>query len=409
MIGDAGETAALVRRREASAREVCETALAAAEVDELGCFWEIGAARARADADAVDEALRRGDPAGALTGVPVAVKDCFDVEGLRTTVGVRRQTPLEPASRDAEAVAALRAAGAIVVGKAAMHQLAWGMSGQSPGLPPCRNPRDPGRMPGGSSSGSAAAVAAGIVPLALGTDAGDSVRQPAAWCGIVGLKPTFATIPLGGCAPMAPSLDTGGLLARSVADCGLALGVFDRGSPGRATSLPRIGVLESAFDGAEEAGVAVACRAALTALAESGAKLVELDLPWERRALGPVYAAELAHRWEGEVDGEPDAFGLDVRAGVEAGRGISAIDYLDSLAALRRMREQAARGRRERRRARLPDLRHGRTAARRRGRRHAGRTKHAALQRARLACDLDSGRVRGRAAGRPHARRAPRP
>jgi aspartyl-tRNA(Asn)/glutamyl-tRNA(Gln) amidotransferase subunit A len=239
-------------------------------------------------------------------------------------------------------VARLRRAGAIVAGKAAMHQLAWGMTGQSPGYPPCRNPLDPSRQPGGSSSGSAAAVSAGIVPLALGTDSGGSVRQPAAWCGVVGIKPALGSIPLTGCAPMAPSLDTGGVLARSVRDCKEALAALTGRPPPSATRTEaRVGVLESAFDGVA-ADVEHACRDALGAWAAAGAELVEIEFAWERRTLGRIYAAEFAASWGAAVDTDPRLFGDDIHAGVSTGRRILAADYLGALALVERLREQSS-------------------------------------------------------------------
>lgn len=339
---DAVGLAAAIRAGELSAAEACRDTLARAEADELGCLWEVAAERALADADAVDVRIRRGERVGPLGGVPVVVKDCFDVEGLPTSVGVMRRPPPPIARIDAEAVARLRRAGAVVAGKSAMHQLAWGMSGQAPGYPPCRNPLDPTRQPGGSSSGSAVAVSAGIVPLALGTDSGGSVRQPAAWCGVVGLKPTLGAIPLAACAPMAPSFDTGGVLARSVRDCREALAALTGRPLGYAIRTQvRVGVLESAFDGVA-ADVERACRDALGAWAADGAELVEIELAWERRMLGRIYAAEFAASWGANVEADPRAFSEDVHAGVSTGRRILAVDYLAAQVLLERLRKESS-------------------------------------------------------------------
>ncbi|MEZ5100123.1 MAG: amidase [Thermoleophilia bacterium] len=204
---------------------------------------------------------------GPLAGAPLAVKDCFDVAGEPTSCGIRGRGSMPRASADAAVLAPL--ASLPLVGKTAMHQLAWGMSGEARGYAANRNPVDPGRMPGGSSGGSATAVAAGIVPLALGTDSGGSVRQPAAWCGVVGLKPTLGTLPTAGCAPMARSLDTVGVLARSVRDAAAALVLLTGAAPAAAAAPRRIGVVEELFEGCDD-GVAASCRAALARLEADG-------------------------------------------------------------------------------------------------------------------------------------------
>ena len=214
------ELAADVRAGRTDPVELVERALARiAECDgDVGAFVHVDADGARAQARAA-AAVR--DPRGPLHGVPVAVKDLFDVAGQVTRAG--SQVPAgPPATRDAPAVARLRAAGAVVVGRTRTHEFAWGITTQHAVLGGTRNPWDTSRVPGGSSGGSAAAVAAGVVPLALGTDTGCSIRLPAAWCGLVGHKPTHGTVPLEGAVPLAPSLDHGGALVRTLADARLA-------------------------------------------------------------------------------------------------------------------------------------------------------------------------------------------
>jgi Asp-tRNA(Asn)/Glu-tRNA(Gln) amidotransferase A subunit family amidase len=305
-------------------------ALVEADSDDLGCFWFLAA-------EPTD-----GEMHGPLASAAVGVKDCFDVEGLPTTIGIPPAGEPSPARFDSAAVRRLRKAGARVVGKTAMDQLAWTMSGQSPGFPPCRNPFAPTRMPGGSSSGSAVAVAAGLVRIAIGTDSGGSVRVPAAWCGVVGFKPTFGAIPLTGCAPLAPSLDTGGVIARSVGDCALAVSVVAGDArladPPAAVRGLRVGLLEDAFEG--DASVNI-CRSALDEWAENGAILRPVDLGWHRRALGDVYAAEFATGWGSRVDLHPDLFSVEVRAGVEAGRRVTRVEYLTALSNLEVRRIEA--------------------------------------------------------------------
>ena len=178
---------------------------------------------ARAEAVAAERAYREGR-ARPLEGIPVAVKDVFDTVGLRTTYGSAIFSQHIPA-RDAELVRRLRDAGAIVVGKTGTNEFAWGITGENAHYGPVRNPWDPDRVSGGSSGGSAAAVATGVVPVALGSDTGGSIRIPAAWCGVVGLKPTYGFLPVDGLWPLAPSFDHAGVIAGSPADAGLALGL----------------------------------------------------------------------------------------------------------------------------------------------------------------------------------------
>ena len=204
-----------VRRGHADPREIAAAALTAAAAAG-GVFWELASDRAQAEAASLHAVLRDDGAPGPLCGAPVAVKDAFAVGGLPQHLGLSRAVVSD---RDAAAVATLRGAGAIVIGTTAMDQLAWTMTGQAPGYPRCENPLLPGHSPGGSSGGAAAAVAAGVVPLALAADSAGSVRVPGAWCGVVAFKPSFGAIDLDGCAPLAPPLDTAGILARGVDDC----------------------------------------------------------------------------------------------------------------------------------------------------------------------------------------------
>jgi Asp-tRNA(Asn)/Glu-tRNA(Gln) amidotransferase A subunit family amidase len=169
--------------------------------------------------------LAEGIDRGQLHGIPVAVKDIVDAQGQPTTMGSRHFAG-NVAQRDAAVVELLRRYGAVIVGKTTTHEFAYGPTGDRAANGPCANPRDPSRMAGGSSAGSAAAVAAGLVPLAVGTDTGGSVRIPAALCGVVGIRPSFSAVPTAGVFPLSWSLDTVGPLATSVADAGLGWGVL---------------------------------------------------------------------------------------------------------------------------------------------------------------------------------------
>jgi aspartyl-tRNA(Asn)/glutamyl-tRNA(Gln) amidotransferase subunit A len=194
---------------------------------ELGAFAALCLDRARDEARAAEDAWRRGTPTGPLCGVPIAVKDLFDTAGVETACGSPMLAGRVP-DRDAEPVRRVREAGAIVIGKTRTQEYAWGLTmlGRH-GEPVTRNPHDPERTPGGSSGGSGAALAAGMAPLALGSDTGGSIRLPAAWCRVVGHKPTFGRVPLDGVWPLAPPLDHAGPMATTVEDTALLLGVLD--------------------------------------------------------------------------------------------------------------------------------------------------------------------------------------
>ena len=187
----------------------------------LGAFVHVDDQGARDAAVRADVELSRGENRGPLHGIPVAVKDNIEVAGLPMTAG-SAHFATRVSTVDAEVVGALRRNGAVIVGTTTMHEFAYGPTGDVSASGPSRNPHDPARMSGGSSGGSAAAVAAGLVPLALGTDTGGSVRIPAALCGIAGFKPAFGALPTGGVYPLARSLDHVGLLAATAEDCRLA-------------------------------------------------------------------------------------------------------------------------------------------------------------------------------------------
>ncbi|WP_327582483.1 amidase [Nonomuraea sp. NBC_00507] len=187
----------------------------------LNAFVTVDAEGAMAAARRADDELAGGVDRGPLHGVPVAVKDLIMIAGLRVTMGSRHFSEHVPEA-DAACVARLRQAGAVIVGTTTTHEFAYGPTGDRSAGGPARNPWDPGRMTGGSSAGSGAAVAAGLVPLALGTDTGGSVRIPAALCGVAGFKPAYDAIPADGVFPLSRTLDHVGVLAGSAEDCLLA-------------------------------------------------------------------------------------------------------------------------------------------------------------------------------------------
>jgi Asp-tRNA(Asn)/Glu-tRNA(Gln) amidotransferase A subunit family amidase len=193
----------------------------------LNAFVTVDAEGAAAAARTADEELAAGRDRGPLHGVPVAIKDIVDVAGLPTGMGSAHFDGYV-ADRDAACVARLRAAGAVIVGKTTTHEFAYGASGDTAVNGPSRNPHDPSRISGGSSGGSAVAVAAGMVPLAIGTDTGGSVRIPAAFCGIAGFKPAYGAVPTEGVFPLSVSFDHVGVLAATAADCRTAYRVLTR-------------------------------------------------------------------------------------------------------------------------------------------------------------------------------------
>ena len=267
--------------------------------------------------------LAEGRDLGPLHGIPVAIKDLIEVRGALTGYGSKVEPP-HRATGDATLVARLRAAGAVIFGKTNLLEYAYGIA--HPEIGQTNNPHDPTRTAGGSSGGSAAAVAAGIVPLAIGTDTGGSIRIPAAYCGIVGLKPGFGTVPLDGVFPLSWSLDHAGPLARGCGDAALALACIAgrpvRFDPPDPASL-RIGVLRRHFPRAAAGiGVAGAVDGAIHALGTAGARVSETDIPGLDRANAMLIAilepeASVVH--EGLLARNPAGYAPGTRRRIEAG------------------------------------------------------------------------------------------
>jgi aspartyl-tRNA(Asn)/glutamyl-tRNA(Gln) amidotransferase subunit A len=294
-----------VRTGASSAADELEAALAAIEArnDELHVFLHVDEEGATRAASRVDEARARGE-AGPLAGVPVALKDNLCQRGVPTTCSSRILDGWRP-PYSATVVERLLAAGAVPVGKTNLDEFAMGSSTENSAFGPTRNPWDPSRVPGGSSGGSAAAVAAGMVPLALGSDTGGSIRQPAALCGVVGVKPTYGLVSRYGLIAFASSLDQIGPFAANVADAALLLEVIAGHDPLDSTSLPepapslvahledgvaglRVGYVPELVDGAD-AEVEASVRRAAGALAAAGAGVQTVAIPELRLGLSAYY------------------------------------------------------------------------------------------------------------------------
>jgi aspartyl-tRNA(Asn)/glutamyl-tRNA(Gln) amidotransferase subunit A len=272
--------------------------------DELHAFVTVLSDQAREAAAAVDRRVADGEDPGPLAGIPVAVKDNLCTKGIATTCSSRILEHWRP-PYDATVVARLAAAGAVVVGKTNLDEFAMGSSTENSAFGPTRNPHDTSRVPGGSSGGSAAAVAAGMALLALGSDTGGSIRQPAALCGVVGLKPTYGTVSRYGLVAFASSLDQVGPFAGTVADAAALFDVIGGNDPLDSTSLDRppprsamasddgaqglrVGLVRELYEDAEPA-IRSAVIAAGDALAAAGALVEECSIPEVRHALPAYY------------------------------------------------------------------------------------------------------------------------
>jgi aspartyl-tRNA(Asn)/glutamyl-tRNA(Gln) amidotransferase subunit A len=323
---DAVAVAGEVAAGERTAAEVVAAALTAArERAGLGAFWSLSTERALARAAELDARIAASTPRLPLAGVPLAVKDNFDMAGQPTTGGLRGERP--PADADAAAVRLLERAGAVAIGKTAMDPLAFSTHGQADGFPPCVNPIDPRLSPGGSSAGSAVAVAAGIALLGLGTDTAGSLRIPAAFCGLVALKPSSGDVAADGCLPLARTFDTIGVLGTSVRACAQAHGVLARrplpgGALGAESTVPApVGVLVDLFEAADPS-VATACERVLQGLKTSGMPLEDLRLDWWAPGFGLLLAAEFAEAWATSAAQEPERFPRRILSAIERARAI---------------------------------------------------------------------------------------
>ena len=361
-------TAAAVRSGDRSAVEVLEERLARiAEAEgDVHAFNLVTEETARLRAEEIDRLVADGQDPGLLAGVPVALKDNMCTRGVPTTCSSRILDGWRP-PYDATVVERLRHAGAVVVGKTNMDEFAMGSSTENSAFGPTRNPWDTSRVPGGSSGGSAAAVSAGFAPLALGSDTGGSIRQPAALCGVVGMKPTYGTVSRYGLIAFASSLDQIGPFATTVADAALLFDAVGGHDPLDSTSLQRptprvlsvlgdgvdgvtVGVLAEHLDGAD-ADVVARTHQAAEALARAGARVEEISVPEVALGLSAYYliapgeaSSNLARydgvRYGNRVDAEETTammiatrtagFGPEVKRRIMLGTYVLSAGYMDA-------------------------------------------------------------------------------
>src|SRR5579884_2665259 len=296
----------LMARREISSVDVTRATLERVQrLDpDVGAYLLVTEEQALAQAVEADRAYAE-DRANALTGIPFALKDIISTLGIRTTCGSRILENYVPVYQG-QVAGRLLESGAVLIGKTNMDEFAMGSSTEHSGFFPARNPWDLERVPGGSSGGSAAAVSAGLVTFALGTDTGGSIRQPAGLCGVVGVKPTYGRVSRYGLVAFASSLDQIGPITRTVEDAAAVLSVIAGEDPADATSLRapvpdylasltadlhgiRVGVAREYFPDGLEAGVRANVEAAISTLESAGAKMVDISLPMTEYALSSYY------------------------------------------------------------------------------------------------------------------------
>ena len=344
--------AAALRARKVSSRELVTQSLREIErLDpKLNAFITVTREAALEEATARDEELARGIDRGPLHGIPIAHKDLMRTKGVRTTAGSKIFADYIP-QRDAAIVTKLREAGAVSVGKTGLHELAYGITSNNPYFGAIHNPWDLKRIPGGSSGGSAAAVAAGILPFATGTDTGGSIRVPASFCGVVGLKPTFGRVNIRGVLPLGFSQDHVGPITRTVRDAAIAFQAMiddptDYVPPADSdlTGL-RIGFPLNFFMEQVDSEVEASIRAAFDIAVGIGGSVVEVivpDMEALRSAATTCLLVEAASSLKPFLDRRAD-FSADVLPKLDQGEAISAIDYIEAQRTRRRIGRQFAK------------------------------------------------------------------
>ena len=355
-----GEAAEGLRARRFSAVELATAALARIDRHNAGlrAFITVTAEQALDQARQADRELALGQDRGPFHGIPVALKDLFATRGVRTTAGSRVYEDFVPAV-NATVVEKLLAAGAVLMGKLNMHELAYGITSANPHFGAVRNPWNPRHSPGGSSGGAGAAVAAGMVFMAMGTDTGGSIRIPASFCGTVGLKPTYGRVSRFGVLPLGFSQDHMGPLTRSVRDAALALNAIAGYDPLDPTCARRpvvnyvpeedcrirgvrIGFPDSFFFDHLDGDVESAVRGAMAGAEAMGAEIRPVRLP-DMQALNAVARIVLLSEASAVAETYPEdrsLYGADVRALLDQGRLVPATDYINAQRLRRQMRRE---------------------------------------------------------------------
>jgi aspartyl-tRNA(Asn)/glutamyl-tRNA(Gln) amidotransferase subunit A len=346
-----GEVAPMLRDRQVSPVELTEAYLD--RIDRLdprlNAYIRVMPDQARAAAREAELEIGRGAWRGPLHGVPLGIKDLFDVAGVPTTMGSTILRDNKPTA-DATVVQRLKTAGAVILGKHNLHEFAFGITSENPHYGVVRNPWDLDRVPGGSSGGTAAAVAAGLCAAGMGSDTGASIRAPASFCGTVGLKPTYGRVSRAGALPLAWSLDHAGPLARSVADCALMLqaiaGADPRDPATSSLEVPdfsadlergvgglRLGIPREYFFDIVEPEVKRLFDQAIATLGRLGAQVEEVSLPHVEHAqvAGNVIMSSEAAAWHATwLRERPGDYGADVLQRIRGGLLVRATEYLHS-------------------------------------------------------------------------------
>ena len=339
------EVSKLLSRFELSSEELVRSQLDRAEkLSDLNAFISLLPEEAIAEARRLDGMRRRGEVLGPLHGIPITAKDLVWSKGHKTTSGSKIDADFVP-DRDAPALASLRAQGAVLLGKTNLHEFAYGVSNVNPHYGAARNPWDRTRISGGSSGGSAVALASGVGYGSIGTDTGGSIRIPSSLCGIVGLKPTYGRISRGGVTPLSWSLDHVGPMARTVEDAA----VLYEAMAGEAVEAPepagarplrdlKVGLHARHFFENLAPDVEASVRSALTELESLGASMVELDVPeieLQGACRNTIAFAEASCYHEKNIRTRPQDYGEDTRELLRLGLLIPATDYLAALRARR--------------------------------------------------------------------------
>jgi aspartyl-tRNA(Asn)/glutamyl-tRNA(Gln) amidotransferase subunit A len=324
-----------LRSRQISCVELITQVLAdIKQRDEFGSLIRMTKELALAEAAERDRELAAGKDRGPFHGIPIALKDLFYTRGIRTTGGSLVFKEFIP-NYDATVVERLRAAGAVSIGKTNLHEIAFGITSKNPHYGFVLNPLDPKRIAGGSSGGSAALIAGKFLPMALGTDTGGSIRVPACYCGITGIKPTYGRVSRHGVLPLAFSLDHVGPLGSCVEDCALAMNALADGE----FSLPhlaglkgiRVGVPKNFFFDRVDAEIAAAVRKSISDMERLGAALVDVSLPDMNEANAAARVVQLSETAAIYVNHtNPKMFGEDVWALLEQGRMIMGHEYVNA-------------------------------------------------------------------------------